>query len=70
MVHFFEIKTFCFSFNPHKHFKPGNDIPKIEKFGLPVVIPAGIQNIYKLYKIHNYCEKKRAACQNGGPYLP
>ena len=43
MVQFSKIETFCFSFNPRKSVKPGNDNPKIEKFGLLVVIPARIQ---------------------------
>ena len=35
---------FLLFFSPRKLVKPGNDNPKIEKFGLLVAIPARIQN--------------------------
>ena len=34
---------FLLFFSPRKLVKPGNNNPKIEKFGLLVAIPAGIQ---------------------------
>ena len=37
---------FLLFFSPRKLVKPGNNNPKIEKFGLPVATPAGIQKIY------------------------
>ena len=37
-----KLRFFAF-FNPRKCVKPGNNNPKIEKFGLLVAIPAGIQ---------------------------
>ena len=39
-------KDFLLFFSPRKLVKPGNDNPKIEKFGLLVAVPTRIQTIY------------------------
>ena len=39
-----KLRLFTFFFSPRKLVKPGNNNPKIEKFGLLVAMPARIQN--------------------------